>query len=166
MASRGINKVILVGYLGQDPEVRYMKNGSAVTNITLATSETWKDKNSGEIKGKTEWHRIVFFNKLAEISGEYLRKGSQIYVEGSLQTRKWKDQNGIERYITEIIVGISGTMQMLGNRNSNSVVSSEFSKNSNNMSEEKLSSSTQEKSFDSSKIQKNALDFDDEDIPF
>ncbi|AEO08877.1 single-strand binding protein [Buchnera aphidicola str. Ak (Acyrthosiphon kondoi)] len=119
MASRGVNKVILIGHLGQDPEVRYMPNGNAVVNMTLATSENWKDKNTGENKEKTEWHRIVLFGKLAEIAGEYLRKGSQVYIEGSLQTRKWQDQNGLERYTTEIIVNIGGTMQMLGNRNSN-----------------------------------------------
>ncbi|MCX2956405.1 MAG: single-stranded DNA-binding protein, partial [Candidatus Regiella insecticola] len=116
-ASRGINKVILIGHLGQDPEVRYMPNGNAVVNMTLATSENWKDKNTGENKEKTEWHRIVLFGKLAEIAGEYLRKGSQVYIEGSLQTRKWQDQNGLERYTTEILVNIGGTMQMLGNRN-------------------------------------------------
>ncbi|CAL4324159.1 single-stranded DNA-binding protein [Buchnera aphidicola] len=116
MAIRGINKVILIGNLGKDPEIRYMSNGNAVTNINLATSETWKDKNTNEIKEKTEWHRIVLFGKLAEISGEYLRKGSQVYIEGSLQTRKWKDKNGIERYTTEIIVNMNGKMQMLGSR--------------------------------------------------
>ncbi|MDE5284795.1 MAG: single-stranded DNA-binding protein, partial [Candidatus Blochmannia sp. A2] len=109
MASRGINKVILIGHLGQDPEVRYMPNGNAVVNMTLATSENWKDKNTGENKEKTEWHRIVLFGKLAEIAGEYLRKGSQVYIEGSLQTRKWQDQNGLERYTTEILVNIGGT---------------------------------------------------------
>ncbi|AAO27193.1 single-strand binding protein [Buchnera aphidicola str. Bp (Baizongia pistaciae)] len=166
MASRGINKVILIGYLGQDPDVRYMQNGSAVTNITLATSETWKDKNNGEIKEKTEWHRIVFFNKLAEIAGEYLKKGSQVYIEGSLQTRKWKDQNGIERYITEIIVSVGGTMQMLGSRNSSSLTaSSGLSKNNDNLSKQLLSEKKQE-SFNDSKLQNNNLDFDDEDIPF
>lgn len=119
MASRGINKVILIGNLGQDPEIRYMPNGGAVLNMTIATSENWKDKNTGELKEKTEWHRIVVFGKLAEIAAQYLHKGSQIYIEGTLQTRKWQDQNGIDRYITEIIVNITGTMQMLGNRNSN-----------------------------------------------
>ncbi len=116
MASRGINKVILVGNLGQDPEIRYMPNGGAVTNITLATSESWRDKQTGEQKEKTEWHRVVLFGKLAEIAGEYLRKGSQIYIEGSLQTRKWQDQGGQDRYTTEIVVNVGGTMQMLGAR--------------------------------------------------
>ncbi|RLM28086.1 ssDNA-binding protein [Brenneria alni] len=116
MASRGVNKVILVGNLGQDPEVRYMPNGGAVANITLATSETWRDKQTGEQKEKTEWHRVVLFGKLAEVAGEYLRKGSQVYIEGSLQTRKWTDQAGVEKYTTEVVVNIGGTMQMLGGR--------------------------------------------------
>ncbi|AYA42226.1 single-stranded DNA-binding protein [Xenorhabdus nematophila] len=116
MASRGVNKVILVGNLGQDPEVRYMPNGGAVANITLATSESWRDKQTGEMREKTEWHRVVIFGKLAEVAGEYLRKGSQVYIEGSLQTRKWQDQSGQDRYTTEIVVNIGGTMQMLGGR--------------------------------------------------
>lgn len=116
MANRGINKVILIGHLGQDPEVRYMPNGNAVANITLATSETWRDKQTGEQKERTEWHRVVFFGKLAEIAGEYLRKGSQVYVEGRLQTRKWQGQDGQDRYTTEVVVDQGGTMQMLGGR--------------------------------------------------
>ncbi|WP_340618278.1 single-stranded DNA-binding protein SSB1 [Xenorhabdus entomophaga] len=118
MASRGVNKVILVGNLGQDPEVRYMPNGGAVANITLATSESWRDKQTGEMREKTEWHRVVLFGKLAEVAGEYLRKGSQVYIEGSLQTRKWQDQSGQDRYTTEIVVNVGGTMQMLGGRGS------------------------------------------------
>lgn len=114
MASRGVNKVILVGNLGQDPEVRYMPNGGAVANITLATSESWRDKQTGETKEKTEWHRVVLFGKLAEVAGEYLRKGSQVYIEGALQTRKWTDQAGVEKYTTEVVVNVGGTMQMLG----------------------------------------------------
>lgn len=101
--ARGVNKVILIGNLGSDPEVRYTPSGSAVANVNLATSETWRDKTSGELQDRTEWHRIVFFNRLAEIVGEYLKKGSKIYVEGSLRTRKWQDKNGIERHTTEII---------------------------------------------------------------
>ncbi|PLR31103.1 ssDNA-binding protein [Chimaeribacter californicus] len=116
MASRGVNKVILVGNLGQDPEVRYMPSGGAVANITLATSESWRDKATGEQKEKTEWHRVVLFGKLAEVAGEYLRKGSQVYIEGSLQTRKWTDQSGQEKYTTEVVVNVGGTMQMLGGR--------------------------------------------------
>ena len=116
MANRGINKVILVGNLGQDPEIRYMPNGNAVANISVATSETWKDKQTGESKDKTEWHRVVIFGKLAEIAGEHLKKGSQVYIEGQLQTRKWQDQSGIDHYTTEIVVNTGGTMQMLGSR--------------------------------------------------
>lgn len=101
--ARGVNKVILIGNLGSDPEVRYTPSGSAVANVNLATSETWRDKTSGELQDRTEWHRIVFFNRLAEIVGEYLHKGSKIYVEGSLRTRKWQDKNGIERHTTEVI---------------------------------------------------------------
>lgn len=115
--ARGINKVILVGNLGQDPEVRYMPNGNGVANITLATSDSYKDKNTGQMIDKTEWHRVVFFGKLAEIVGEYCKKGSQIYVEGKLQTRKWQDQQGQDKYTTEVVVdGFSGQMQMLGGR--------------------------------------------------
>lgn len=117
MASRGVNKVILIGHLGQDPEIRYMPSGGAVANLTLATSESWRDKQSGEMREKTEWHRVVIFGKLAEVAGEYLKKGSQIYVEGSLQTRKWTDQSGQDRYTTEVVVNIGGTMQMLGGGN-------------------------------------------------
>ncbi|CAM3724391.1 Single-stranded DNA-binding protein [Vibrio aerogenes CECT 7868] len=117
MASRGVNKVILVGNLGGDPEVRYMPNGGAVANITIATSESWRDKTTGEQREKTEWHRVALFGKLAEVAGEYLRKGSQVYIEGQLQTRKWQDQSGQDRYTTEVVVqGFNGVMQMLGGR--------------------------------------------------
>lgn len=112
--SKGINRVILIGNLGSDPEVRHMPSGAAVTNITLATSETWKDKSSGQMQERTEWHRVVFFNRLAEIAGEYLRKGSKIYAEGSLRTRKWQDNNGNDRYTTEII---ASELQMLDQAN-------------------------------------------------
>ncbi|MFJ9450816.1 MULTISPECIES: single-stranded DNA-binding protein [unclassified Herbaspirillum] len=108
-----VNKVIIVGNLGRDPETRYMPNGEAVTNVAVATTESWKDKNSGEKKELTEWHRITFYRKLAEIAGQYLKKGSQVYVEGRLQTRKWTDKDGVEKYTTEII---ADTMQMLGGR--------------------------------------------------
>jgi single-strand DNA-binding protein len=111
--ARGVNKVILIGNLGKDPEVRYMPSGGAVANVTLATSETWRDKQSGERQERTEWHNVVFYNKLAEIAGEYLRKGSKVYVEGRLQTRKWQDKNGVDRYTTEII---ANEMQMLDGR--------------------------------------------------
>ncbi|OZS64741.1 single-stranded DNA-binding protein [Proteus mirabilis] len=119
MASKGVNKVILIGHLGQDPEIRYMPSGGAVANLTLATSESWRDKQTGEMKEKTEWHRVCIFGKLAEIAGEYLRKGSQVYIEGSLQTRKWTDQNGQDRYTTEVVVNVGGTMQMLGGNGGN-----------------------------------------------
>lgn len=114
--ARGVNKVILVGTCGQDPEVRYMPNGNAVTNLSLATSEQWTDKQSGQKVEKTEWHRVVMFGKVAEIAGEYLRKGSQVYIEGKLQTREW-EKDGIKRYTTEIVVDMQGTMQLLGGRN-------------------------------------------------
>ena len=111
--ARGVNKVILVGNLGKDPEVKYTASGAAVANITVATSESWNDKQTGEKQEKTEWHRVVFFRRLAEIAGEYLRKGSQVYIEGKLQTRKWQDQSGQDRYTTEIV---ANEMQMLGGR--------------------------------------------------
>jgi len=111
--ARGVNKVILIGNLGKDPEVRYMPSGSAVTNVTIATSESWKDKQSGEQQERTEWHNVVFFNRLAEIAGEYLKKGSKVYVEGSLRTRKWQDKEGKDRYTTEIV---AGEMQMLDSK--------------------------------------------------
>jgi len=113
MARGSVNKVILIGNLGQDPEVRYMPNGNAVANVTVATTETWKDRNSGENQERTEWHRIVLFRRLAEIAGEYLKKGSKVYVEGKLQTRKWQDQNGQDRYTTEIV---ADQLQMLDSR--------------------------------------------------
>jgi single-strand DNA-binding protein len=110
----GVNKVIIVGNLGKDPEVRFMPNGGAVANITVATSDTWKDKQTGEQKEKTEWHRVVMFGKLAEIAGEYLKKGSKVYLEGQLQTRKWTNQQGQDQYTTEIVLqGFNGVMQML-----------------------------------------------------
>jgi len=111
--ARGINKVILVGNLGADPETRYTASGSAITTISVATTESWKDRQSGEQQERTEWHRVVFFNRLAEIAGEYLRKGSQVYVEGSIRTRKWQDQNGQDRFTTEVV---GNEMQMLGGR--------------------------------------------------
>jgi len=113
MARGSVNKVILIGNLGQDPEVRYMPNGNAVANVTLATTETWKDRNSGENQERTEWHRVVLFRRLAEVAGEYLKKGAKVYVEGKLQTRKWQDQNGQDRYTTEIV---ADQLQMLDSR--------------------------------------------------
>jgi single-strand DNA-binding protein len=111
--ARGINKVILIGNLGKDPDTRYMPSGGAVTNVTLATSETWKDRQTGDQQERTEWHNVVFFNKLGEIAGEYLKKGSKVYGEGSLRTRKWQDKNGNDRYTTEIV---ASDMQMLDSK--------------------------------------------------
>ncbi|EES7561261.1 MULTISPECIES: single-stranded DNA-binding protein [Pseudomonas] len=113
--ARGVNKVILVGTCGQDPETRYLPNGNAVTNLSLATSEQWTDKQTGQKVERTEWHRVSLFGKVAEIAGEYLRKGSQVYIEGKLQTREW-EKDGIKRYTTEIIVDMQGTMQLLGGK--------------------------------------------------
>ena len=111
--SRGVNKVILIGNLGQDPEVRYATNGNAVVNLSLATDESYKDKNTQQLVPKTEWHRIVMFGKLAEVAGQYLRKGSKLFIEGKLQTRKWQNKEGQDVYTTEVVVDISGQMQML-----------------------------------------------------
>ncbi|AEH39932.1 single-strand DNA-binding protein [Buchnera aphidicola (Cinara tujafilina)] len=178
MASRGINKVILIGNLGQDPDLRYMPNGTAVANINLATSDTWKDKNTGEMREKTEWHRVVLFGKLAEIAGKYLKKGAQVYIEGSLQTRKWQDQNGIDRYTTEIIVSITGTMQMLGNRHTGTMSNvdsiSKYTKTLNTSgpnipdNNDSLSEYPIEKNDKKSDLVNltSKIDFDDEDMPF
>lgn len=116
MASRGVNRVAILGNLGNDPEVKYTASGSAIANLTVATSESWNDKATGEKKENTEWHRVVLFGKLAEVAGEYLRKGSQVYIEGQLRTRKWTDNAGVEKYTTEIVVGMNGVMQMLGGK--------------------------------------------------
>lgn len=131
MARRGVNKVIIVGNLGQDPDMRYMPDGNAVANLSIATSEVWKDKNTGEPREKTEWHRIVAFRKLAEIMGQYLRKGSKVYIEGHLQTRKWQDQGGNDRYTTEIV---ADDMQMLDSRGQGSQQHSGSQNNSGNQS--------------------------------
>ncbi|MCO6414207.1 MAG: single-stranded DNA-binding protein [Thiogranum sp.] len=150
MMARGINKVILVGNLGKDPEVRYMPSGNAVCNVTLATSDSWKDKQTGEQKDRTEWHNLVFYNRLAEIAGEYLKKGSQIYAEGRLQTRKWQDKSGNDRYTTEIIVS---DMQMLGGRGGGGGGSADFG-------------GSQESRSSSSAAPAGAPDEFDDDIPF
>jgi len=145
-----VNKVIIVGNVGRDPETRYMPSGDAVTNISVATSDRYKDKQTGEMKENTEWHRIAFFGKLAEIAGQYLKKGSQVYVEGRLRTRKWTDQSGQEKYSTEII---ADSMQMLGARMSGSGDSGESSGRSKSVETASSPSS-------------NALDAMDDDIPF
>ena len=116
--ARGVNKVILIGNIGSEPEVRYLPNGNAVANVTLATSDSWKDKQTGQLQERTEWHRIVFFGKIAEVVGQYVSKGSKIYVEGRLQTREW-EKDGIKRYTTEIVVDMGGSMQMLDGRSDN-----------------------------------------------
>lgn len=116
MASRGVNKVIILGRLGQDPEVRYAPSGAVFASMTVATSEKWRDKQTGEQKEQTEWHRVVLSGKLAEIAGEYLRKGAEVYLEGKLRTRKWTDQSGVEKYTTEVLVGVGGVMQMLSSK--------------------------------------------------
>jgi len=155
--ARGVNKVILVGNLGKDPEVRYSPNGQAVANITIATSESWKDKNTGDKQEKTEWHRVVFFGKLAEIAGEYLKKGGQVYVEGRLQTRKWQDKEGQDRYTTEIV---ANEMQMLGSREGRGAPAGDFAQ------EEPAAMGAAGSSKPSSPAKKSGgSDFDD-DIPF
>lgn len=148
--ARGVNKAILVGHLGRDPEVRYSPSGAAVANISIATTESWKDKQTGENQERTEWHRIVFFGRLAEIVGEYLKKGSQIYVEGRLQTRKWQDNQGNDRYTTEIV---ASDMQMLGGRGTGSGGGDSFDQD------------TASSSAGGSSAPEPMSDFDD-DIPF
>ena len=158
MASRGVNKVILVGNLGQDPEIRYMPTGGAVANLTVATSESWRDKATGENKEVTEWHRVVLFGKLAEVAGEYLRKGSQVYIEGQLRTRKWQDNSGQDRYTTEIIVNVGGTLQMLGGKQES---------NQGNRPQQNQQPRPQQQAGQSTPSASNEppMDFDD-DIPF
>ena len=116
MASRGVNRVTILGNLGNDPEVKHTNSGSAIANLTVATSESWNDKATGEKREAVEWHRVVLFGKLAEVAGEHLRKGSQVYIEGQLRTRKWTDNAGVEKYTTEIVVGMNGVMQMIGGK--------------------------------------------------
>jgi single-strand DNA-binding protein len=154
--ARGINKVILIGNLGADPETKYMPSGNAVTNVNIATSESWKDKQTGEMQERTEWHRVVFFNRLAEIAGEYLRKGSKVYVEGSLRTRKWQDQGGQDRYTTEIV---ANEMQMLDSRGEGS------SQMNNNYAPPRNQNQGQPSAQQASQPQAGMDSFDD-DIPF
>ena len=157
--ARGVNKVILVGNLGRDPEVRYSPNGQAVANVTLATSESWKDKTSGEKQEKTEWHRVVFFGRLAEIAGEYLKKGAQIYIEGRLQTRKWQDKDGKDRYTTEIV---ANDMQMLGSRGGAGAPSDNFNQDQPSTAENAGTAGAKKAGASNAAV---AGDFDD-DIPF
>jgi len=156
--ARGVNKVILIGNLGVDPEVRYMPSGGAVTNVRMATAESWKDKQTGERQEKTEWHRVVFFGRLAEIAGEYLKKGSQVYIEGRLQTRKWQGQDGQDRYTTEIV---ANEMTMLGGGPASGGRGGQSSGFENNQNQD--TGSSEPASQDTSTAP--AEDFDD-DIPF
>lgn len=158
--ARGVNKVILVGNVGVEPEVKHMPNGNAVTTLSIATSEAWKDKQTGEKQERTEWHRVVFFNRLGEIAGEYVRKGSKLYVEGSLRTRKWQDAQGQDRYTTEIV---ANEMQMLDSKggsssddNYSSAPSQQYAQNNNNRS----------KPQSTAQVEHNAFEELDDDIPF
>ncbi|HDU8313938.1 TPA: single-stranded DNA-binding protein [Proteus mirabilis] len=164
MASKGVNKCILIGHLGQDPEIRYMPSGGAVANLTLATSESWRDKQTGEVKEKTEWHRVCIFGKLAEIAGEYLRKGSQVYIEGSLQTRKWTDQNGQDRYTTEVVVNVGGTMQMLGGNGGNQAESQKTQ--SQGWGQPQQPQAPKQASSNQEPQNEPPMDFEDDMIPF
>ncbi|HBO9008104.1 TPA: single-stranded DNA-binding protein [Pseudomonas aeruginosa] len=148
--SRGVNKAIIIGNCAGDPETRYMPNGNAVTNVTVVTNETWKDKQTGQQQERAEFHRVVFFGRLAEIAGEYLRKGSQVYVEGSLRTRKWQGQDGQDRYTTEVIVDMHGQMQMLGGKPVN----------------DQAAQSRQSPQQQSAPQQRSSHDEFDDDIPF
>ena len=157
--ARGINKVILVGNLGKDPEGKFMPNGNAVTNIAIATSESWKDKQTGQQQERTEWHRVVFFNRLAEIATEYLKKGSKVYLEGSLRTRKWQAQDGQDRYTTEIV---ASEMQMLDSRGG----SSDYTSSGANSDSEKPISNTETASKKTTATQNSGSNDFDDDIPF
>jgi len=174
MAARGVNKVILVGNLGSDPEMRYTQDGKAIASLSLATSESWNDRNSGQQVEKTEWHRISMFGKLAEIAGQYLKKGSKVYIEGKLQTRKWQDQQGQDRYSTEVVVDISGQMQMLDGRHDGMSKSSGNMNQSSDMEEQPPAQQGSQQSQpvspqkDTKKETAKADGFDDfdDDIPF
>ena len=165
MASRCINKVILVGNLGNDPETRFMPSGGAVTNLSIATSESWKDKNSGQQQERTEWHRVVFFNRLAEIAGEYLKKGSKVYVEGSLRTRKWQDNNGQDKYTTEIV---ANEMQMLDSRGSSGGgdFNQDYGQQSSPAPQQNAPAQNQNQGGGSNQPQPQNFDDFDDDIPF
>ncbi len=180
--ARGVNKVILIGTLGRDPEVKYAANGNAIANLSIATSEQWNDRSTGERQEKTEWHRVTIFGKLADVAGQYLKKGSQVYLEGKLQTRKWQDQNGQDRYTTEVVLsGFDGKMEMLGGGQGRDVAfdgpqesQGQSQKQSQNArpqsSPASQQSSTQPMQQTPSPIQKapaySPNDFDDDDVPF
>lgn len=159
--ARGINKVILIGNVGTDPEVRYMPNGNAVTTLSLATSETWKDKQTGDKQERTEWHRVVCFNRLGEIAGEYVRKGSKLYVEGSLRTRKWQDQQGQDRYTTEIV---ANDIQMLDSKGGQALFSQDTANSAMHASSQYQGSPN--KPISASTTAENAFEELDDDIPF
>lgn len=161
--ARGINKVILIGNVGVDPEVRYLPNGNAVTNLSIATSESWKDKQTGEKQDRTEWHRVVFFNRLGEIAGEYLRKGAKVYVEGSLRTRKWQDQQGQDRYTTEIV---ASEMQMLDSKGSSSSYNDEGSSQYPGSKAASYSESNRAPAAANKPAQPDAVQDLDDDVPF
>jgi single-strand DNA-binding protein len=163
--AKGINKVILVGNLGNDPEVKYMPSGGAVTNFSLATTDSWKDKTSGERVDKTEWHRVVFFNRLAEIAGEYLKKGSQVYIEGSLRTRKWQDQSGQDKYTTEIV---GSEMQMLGSRTGGSSEMDQSAPQQRSQPQQRPAQQSNQQPAQSRQAPPAPQNFDDfdDDIPF
>lgn len=161
--ARGINKVILVGNVGGDPEVRYMPNGNAVTTLSIATSETWKDKQTGDKQERTEWHRVVCFNRLGEIAGEYVRKGSKLYIEGSLRTRKWQDPQGQDRYTTEII---ATDIQMLDSKSGTNAAYSESAPVASASSQYQGSTQKPEASMKATPAPQNAFDDLDDDIPF
>ena len=165
MASRGINKVILVGNLGNDPETRFMPSGGAVTNLSIATSESWKDKNSGQQQERTEWHRVVFFNRLAEVAGEYLKKGGKVYIEGSLRTRKWQDNNGQDKYTTEIV---ANEMQMLDSRGSSGGgdFNQDYGQQSSPAPQQNAPAQNQNQGEGSNQPQPQNFDDFDDDIPF
>ncbi|GAB4292472.1 MAG: single-stranded DNA-binding protein [Thiohalomonadaceae bacterium] len=161
--ARGINKVILIGNLGRDPEVRYTPNGGAIANITIATTDQWKDKQSGQMQDRTEWHRVVMFGRLGEIAGEYLKKGSQVYIEGRLQTRKWQDQSGQDRYTTEIV---ANEMQMLGSAGGRGASSADFGQESDAPASAPVRQQAQGGGRSSPAGSSNNFDGFDDDIPF
>lgn len=163
--ARGINKVILIGNVGVDPDVRYLPNGNAVTTLSIATSETWKDKTTGEKQDRTEWHRVVCFNRLGEIAGEYVRKGSKLYIEGSLRTRKWQDQQGQDRYTTEII---ASDIQMLDSKggSNNSMSYDDMPQMQQSSPAPHQNSNRQQSHQASPQAAQDAFDHLDDDIPF
>ncbi|WP_133136803.1 single-stranded DNA-binding protein [Legionella rowbothamii] len=160
--ARGINKVILIGNVGVDPDVRYLPNGNAVTTLSIATSETWKDKNTGDKQDRTEWHRVVCFNRLGEIAGEYVRKGSKLYIEGSLRTRKWQDQQGQDRYTTEII---ANDIQMLDSKGGSAGGYDDMPQ-TQQYAPAPQSSSNRQAAPQSNQVPHDAFDQFDDDVPF